>query len=74
MKTYPLYMTTATNLELRKMGWWIKVAPLARIDPECWVCAIYKKGKKSWITEECKDFNDPESAYEWAWNFITSYK
>ena len=69
-EVYPAYMTIATNIQLYKKGWWIKVSPLARKDPECWVCAIFKKGKFSWITEECKDFDDPESAYEWAWNRI----
>ena len=69
-KTFPAYMTIATNLQLREKGWWMKVAPLAGIDPERWVCSIYKKGKVSWITEECKSFNDPESAYEWAWDRI----
>jgi hypothetical protein len=29
---------------------------------------VYRKGKISWITEVCKDFNDPESAYEWGWS------
>ena len=52
--------------DLHRDGWWIKVSPLAKKEPECWVCSIYKKGKFSWITEECKDFEDPQSAYEWA--------
>ena len=52
--------------DLAKAGWWIKVSPLARADKECWVCSVYKKGKKSWITEQCRDFESPESAYEWA--------
>ena len=52
--------------DLHRDGWWIKVSPLARKEPECWVCSIYKKGKFSWITEECKDFDTPEAAYEWA--------
>ena len=52
--------------EIYNKGWWIKVSPLAKIDKECWVCSIYKKGKISWITEECADFDSPEEAYDWA--------
>ena len=58
------------DIQLYKKGWWIKVSPLARKEPECWICAIFKKGKFSWITEVCKDFDDPQSAYEWAWKTI----
>ena len=53
-------------LQLYKTGWWVSLSPLARIKPECWVCSIHRKGKISWMTEECKDFNSPEDAYEWA--------
>ena len=56
--------------DLRKEGWWIKVSPLARKEPECWICSIYKRCKYSWITEECKEFDSPESAYKWAWDKI----
>ena len=52
--------------EIYNKGWWVKVSPLAKIDKECWVCSIYKKGKISWITEECADFDSPEEAYDWA--------
>ena len=52
--------------EIYNKGWWIKVSPLARIDEECWVCSIYRKGKVSWITEECADFSSPQEAYRWA--------
>jgi hypothetical protein len=52
--------------EIYDKGWWIKVSPLARIHEECWICSIYKKGKVSWITEECGDFSSPEEAYTWA--------
>ena len=31
--------------EIYNKGWWVKVSPLAKIDKECWVCSIYKKGK-----------------------------
>ena len=31
--------------DLHRDGWWIKVSPLAKKEPECWVCSIYKKGK-----------------------------
>jgi hypothetical protein len=61
-------MTLSTNIQLYKTGWWVSVSPLARTEPECWVCSVYRKGKISWITEVCKDFNDPESAYEWGWS------
>ena len=56
--------------DLAKEGWWIKVSPLARTEPECWICSVYKRGKKSWITEQCRDFDDPESAYDWALKLI----
>ncbi len=59
--------------EIYDKGWWIKVSPLARIGNECWVCSIYKKGKISWITEECEDFASPEEAYDWAKEKIMSY-
>tara|TARA_B100001123_G_scaffold332414_1_gene375045 strand:+ start:78 stop:293 length:216 start_codon:yes stop_codon:yes gene_type:complete len=58
--------------DIYKEGWWIKVSPLARKEPECWVCSIYKKSKFNWITEECKDFDTPEAAYEWALNLINA--
>lgn len=58
------------DYEMLKAGWWIKVAPLAKINPETWVCSIYKKGKVSWVTEECKDFSNPEEAYLWATQYV----
>lgn len=61
------------NKTIYKSGWWIQISPLAKIDPEEWIAAIYKKGKTSWITEECKDgFADPISAKEWGINYINS--
>ena len=33
-------------------------------------CSIYKKGKVSWVTEECKDFDNPEKAYMWARHYV----
>ena len=48
------------------------MSPLARKEPECWVCSIYKKGKLYWVTEQCKDFDTPEAAYEWALNLINA--
>ena len=59
-----------TLYDLHKQGWWIKVSPLARKEPECWICSIYKRSKYSWITEESKDFDEPKFAYEWAFNLI----
>ena len=56
--------------DLVKEGWWVKVSPLARTEKECWICSVYKKGKKSWVTEECKEFDNPEAAYEWALEII----
>jgi len=54
--------------------YWIKVSPLARINPEEWLCTIFKKGKVSWITEKCKDgFATPEVAYDWAIEEIKKY-
>ena len=48
--------------------YWIKVSPLARINPEEWLCAVFKKGKVSWTTEKCKDgFATPEEAYDWGY-------
>ncbi|MBC8416796.1 hypothetical protein H8E06_00520 [bacterium] len=58
------------DYEMLKAGWWIKVSPLARINPECWVAAVFKKGKVSWITEECKEFDNPESAFMWARSYV----
>ena len=62
------------DIQLYKEGWWVKVSPLARREPECWVCAIFKKGKFYWITEECKDFGDPQSAYEWAYSRVNELR
>ena len=62
--------TNSTLYSLYENGWWIKVSPLARINPERWICSVYKKGKVSWITEDCKDFVTPELAYQWAFKFI----
>lgn len=59
-----------TDYEMLRAGWWIKVSPLAKINPETWVCSIYKKGKVSWVTEECKDFSTPEEAYLWARHYV----
>ena len=58
------------DFEMLKAGWWIKVSPLAKINPETWICSIYKKGKVSWVTEECKDFSNPEEAYLWARHYV----
>ena len=58
------------DYEMLRAGWWIKVSPLAKINPETWICSIYKKGKVSWITEECKDFSNPEEAYLWARHYV----
>tara|TARA_B100000287_G_C20074979_1_gene559959 strand:+ start:244 stop:444 length:201 start_codon:yes stop_codon:yes gene_type:complete len=60
--------------EIYDKGWWVKVSPLARINKECWVCSIYKKGKVSWITEECEDFDSPQEAYDWAKEKIKELK
>lgn len=57
--------------ELYKSGWWIKVSPLARISPECWLCTIFKRTKVSWVTEECAEFSDPVEACEWANQYIS---
>lgn len=63
-------MTLDTILQLHELGWWIKVSPLARKDPECWIASVYKKGKFSWTTEECSEFSCPEDAYIWGKNRI----
>lgn len=56
---------------LKELGWWIAVTPLSRLKPEEWICGIYKRGKKSWITEACKsEFEDPYSARYWAIEWI----
>ena len=60
--------------EIYDKGWCVKVSPLARINKECWVCSIYKKGKVSWITEECEDFDSPQEAYDWAKEKIKELK
>ncbi len=58
---------------LRTRGWWIQISPLARLEPEEWLLAVYKRGKKAWITEVCKSgFKSPSDAYEWAYNFIVA--
>lgn len=63
-----------TELFELKNEYWIKVSPLARAKEECWVASVYKKGKVSWITEECNSFPTPEQAYEWGFNKINKLK
>tara|TARA_R110002051_G_scaffold256014_1_gene315077 strand:- start:689 stop:889 length:201 start_codon:yes stop_codon:yes gene_type:complete len=53
-----------------KGKYWISCSPLARAGNERWVVSVYKKGKISWITEECNSFPSPEDAYEWGFNKI----
>ncbi len=54
-----------------KKGYWIQVSPMASADPEEWILAIYKKGKKSWVTDICQSgFSNPKKAYDWAFKKI----
>jgi hypothetical protein len=53
-----------------KDKYWISCSPLARAKNERWVVSVYKKGKLSWVTEECNSFCTPEQAYEWGFNKI----
>jgi len=58
-------------LVILKKGWWIQVSPMSKTDSEEWILAIYKKGKKSWVTDFCKaGFKTPKEAYEWAFKEI----
>jgi hypothetical protein len=41
--------TFCPNKTIYKLGWWIQVSPLAKINPEEWIVAVHKKGKTSWI-------------------------
>ena len=60
--------------ELYNKGWWLQISPLARINPEEWVVGVLRKGKASWITEECKSkFNNPQDAYDWGIKWINEY-
>jgi hypothetical protein len=58
------------DFEMVKAGWWIKVSPLARINPECWIASVLKRTKVSWVTEECKEFDNPEKAFIWARRYV----
>ncbi len=59
------------NLKNIPSGWWVQVSPLAKIDPDEWIVAVLKRGKKSWITEDCKDgFQTPEEAYRYGIEYI----
>lgn len=52
-------------------GWWLQVSPLAKIDPDEWIVAVLKRGKKSWITETCKSgFDTYAAAYQWGVDYI----
>jgi len=54
-----------------KKGYWIQVTPLSKLNPEAWLAAIYKRGKKGWTTQNCKlEFLTPKDAYDWAFNEI----
>ena len=56
-------------------GWWIQVSPLAKIQPTEWIAGIYRKGKRTWVTENCKGgFESPFKAHEWGVTFIKNYK
>jgi len=52
-------------------GWWLNITPLAAIDPDNWIVAVLKRGKKSWVTEVCNSgFTNPQDAYDWGIEFI----
>lgn len=55
-------------------GWWLYITPLAKIDPkEEWILGVLRKGKRSWVTETCKDgFKTSKEAYDWGINFINN--
>ena len=57
-----------------KDKYWISCSPLARAKNEHWVVAVYKKGKISWVTEECNSFPSPEDAYKWGFDRIEQIK
>ena len=60
-------------LHILKRGYWIQVSPLARADEEEWILAIYRKGKKSWVTDICQSgFKTPKEAYKWGFAKIKS--
>jgi len=60
--------------ELHNEGWWITTSPLARLNPEEWICSIYKRGRKAWITETCKGgFKNPIEAQEWAFRYLRPF-
>lgn len=60
---------TLPSDDILSRGWWIGVSPMAERDK--WICAVYREGKVSWITEACKTgFNDPIEAYDWGMKFI----
>jgi len=54
-----------------KKGWWVQISPLAKVNPEEWVLAIYRKRKGNWKTDMCKlGFKSPDEAYEWGFKEI----
>ena len=54
--------------ELEKDGWWIQVQPLA--SQRKWVCGIYKRSGKYWVTQSCKSEFTAKAAYDWAFEMI----
>jgi len=56
-------------------GWWLQISPLARLDPENWILGVLRRGKKAWITEQCKSgFTTSQEAYDWGIQWINEYK
>lgn len=55
---------------LLEMGVWVQVSPVMLNDRSMWTCAIYKKTKKFWVTDEVKSFKTPGKCYSWALDTI----
>ena len=71
-KTQQYIMSEIDKLHIiLKKGYWVQVSPLSRLNPENWIVAIYKRGKKGWTTQDCKmEFLTPKEAYDWAFDHI----
>ena len=59
---------------LFSLGYWIKSFPMRKLNPEDWVCGIYKRDDEEWYTLSAMDgFEDPFQARVWAIDWLLDH-
>tara|TARA_B110000196_G_C21143006_1_gene664863 strand:- start:1757 stop:2056 length:300 start_codon:yes stop_codon:yes gene_type:complete len=62
-------------ISLEENGYWVQVGPMAKLRPQEFICAVYVRGKSSWVTESCKSsFENPSDAYRWGFSIVNNLK